>query len=405
MKFKVLTLYPEMFESVFAQSIIARARQQDLLQIETGNIRSFAEGRRRNVDDRPFGGGEGMLLGCGPLFKAIENAKKELGSRSKVVFFTPQGKTFKQKTAQKFAKQKDNLILLCGHFEGIDERVRVSLVDEEISMGDFVLTGGEIPAMAFIDAVGRLLPGVVGKEASITRESFSDQLFFQQEYPQYTRPAEFRGMQVPKVLLSGNHGEIERWQLENLRNLDQTEKKILNARLDQLPFKSKNLRFRLPRKEDIDFWYSWMNDAEVTRFLKSVNPPVTRQTQESFFQQVQKNLYNIYFAIEFKRSKKIIGGAILHVDPLNPQKGKFSFHIGEKDYWGKGLGTEILREVVCFGFENLGLQKINSSAFSDNLASIRVHEKVGFKKVGIRKQEFWKNGELCDQVLLEIYKN
>jgi tRNA (guanine37-N1)-methyltransferase len=209
----ILTLFPEMFEGPFAASIVARAQQAGLIEIRLRNIRDFAHDRHRTADDTPYGGGAGMVMKVEPLVEAIEatradGAQRGLAGASRVVYLTPQGQPYDQATARRFS-QLGHLILVCGHYEGIDERVRELAVDEEISIGDYVLTGGELPAMVIVDSIVRLLPGAVGNPDSIVRESFGDGVF---DYPHYTRPEEYRGLRVPEVLLSGHHAEIERWR-------------------------------------------------------------------------------------------------------------------------------------------------------------------------------------------------
>lgn len=237
MRIDILTIFPEMFDAVLNESIIKRAREKRKIMINVHNLRDYSPDKHRKVDDRPFGGGPGMILGPEPIFNAIRDiisklpegprAFSEKGraygaskgqrslakvgsrrSRGKIILLSPQGMRLNQKIAQRLAKYK-HLILICGHYEGIDERVRRYLVDFEISIGDYVLTGGELPAMVVIDCVIRLIPGVLGEKKSLQIESFKDNLL---EYEQYTRPADYRGMKVPSVLLSGNHKKIEEWR-------------------------------------------------------------------------------------------------------------------------------------------------------------------------------------------------
>jgi tRNA (guanine37-N1)-methyltransferase len=210
MKIDVLTLFPGMFAGPLDESIIARARRSGLLQLGIHNLRDYAHDRHKTVDDRPFGGGPGMLLKPEPLFEAVE---KLAGEKTRVILLSPSGRAFNQAIARQLA-QLDDLLLVTGHYEGFDERVRERLADDEISIGDYVLTNGALPAMVVIDAVTRLLPGALGDDESAHEESFSHGLL---EYPQYTRPAEFSGMKVPDVLLSGNHAEIARWRAEQSR--------------------------------------------------------------------------------------------------------------------------------------------------------------------------------------------
>lgn len=227
----ILTLFPSMLSGPFSESIVKRAQEKGLVKINIHNLRDWAIDERGTVDDRPYGGGRGMILRPEPIFNAVESIKEtrprktsevgELAGECKIVLLTPQGQLFNQQKAYEFSKL-DQLILICGHYEGVDERVREHLVDEEISIGDYVLTGGEIPAMVIADAVTRLLPGVLEKEAT-SQESFQNS-FIQSpglnngigkellEYPQYTRPEDFRGLKAPEILLSGNHKEIEKWR-------------------------------------------------------------------------------------------------------------------------------------------------------------------------------------------------
>jgi len=207
MRIDVLTLFPAMFAGPLDESIIKRARQAGILNLAIHNLRDYAHDRHKTVDDRPFGGGPGMLLKPEPIFEAVETLARP---ETRVVLLSPAGRVFNQAIARELARC-DDLLLISGHYEGFDERVRQELADDELSIGDFVLTNGALPAMVIIDAVTRLLPGVLGDEASAADESFSQGLL---EYPQYTRPAEFRGWKVPEVLLNGNHAEIRKWREE-----------------------------------------------------------------------------------------------------------------------------------------------------------------------------------------------
>jgi tRNA (guanine37-N1)-methyltransferase len=210
MKIDVLTLFPAMFAGPLDESIIKRAREAGRLELALHNLRDYAHDRHKTVDDRPFGGGPGMLLKPEPIFEAVESLARE-GTR--VILLSPAGRPFSQAIARELAGL-EHLLMVSGHYEGFDERVREQLADDELSIGDYVLTNGALPVMVIIDAVTRLLPGVLGDEDSARDDSFSQGLL---EYPQFTRPAEFRGMKVPEVLLSGNHAEIARWRAEQAR--------------------------------------------------------------------------------------------------------------------------------------------------------------------------------------------
>lgn len=214
----IITIFPEVFKPYFEKSILGIAQKKGKLKIDLHNLRDYALDKHAKVDDRPFGGGPGMVMTPEPIFRVVENIiqnhKPKLKNKPKIILLSPQGKTFNQKLAQKLSRCK-HLILICGRYEGVDERVRQELVDEEISIGDYILTGGELAAMVLVDAAIRFVPGVLGHKDSSRFESFSGNLL---ECPQYSRPADFRGMRVPEVLLSGNHKKIEEWRRkESLR--------------------------------------------------------------------------------------------------------------------------------------------------------------------------------------------
>jgi len=210
MDIDVLTLFPRIFEGPFDESILKRAQERGLVRVAVHNLRDFTHDKHRVVDDRPYGGSPGMLMKPEPIFEAVEKLRR---NDSCVVLMTPQGVPFTQERARMFV-DKPHLIVICGHYEGVDERVREALVHEEISIGDYVLTNGALAAAVVVDAVVRLLPGVVGHEQGTVDDSFTDGLL---EGPQYTRPPEFRGMKVPDVLLSGDHGAVAKWRLEQAR--------------------------------------------------------------------------------------------------------------------------------------------------------------------------------------------
>lgn len=223
MQIDILTLFPKMFEGVLGTSIIGRAREKGILDINVINIRDFANNKHKQADDYPYGGGPGMVMSPQPLFDAFYHVLEE-SPAARVIYFSPQGKTLKQNMAEEYANMT-HLVLLCGHYEGIDQRVIDRFVDEELSIGDYVLTGGELPSMVFIDCISRLIPGVLGSSLSAEDESFSKGLL---EYPHYTRPQVYEGLSVPEVLLSGHHKEIDKWRKkESLRS-------TLNKRPDLL---------------------------------------------------------------------------------------------------------------------------------------------------------------------------
>lgn len=210
MNFHVLTLFPEMIEQGMHTSIIGRAIAGGYLSIDAINIRDYAFNKHQKVDDYPYGGGAGMLMQAEPVYLAYESVQKKLGYRPRVVYLTPQGEVFHQTMAKELAKEKD-LVFLCGHYEGIDERVLDEIVTDYVSIGDYVLTGGELPAMVMIDSISRMVPGVLSNQESGETESFAENLL---EYPQYSRPEEWHGQKVPPVLLSGHHANIEAWRRE-----------------------------------------------------------------------------------------------------------------------------------------------------------------------------------------------
>ena len=222
MKIHVLSLFPPMFSGVFGASILKKAQEKQAVELTVSDIREYSENKHKQVDDYPYGGGAGMVLKPEPMFNAVEAITE--GRKPRVVLMCPQGERFTQKKAEELA-QEEELVFLCGHYEGYDERIRQYLVTDEISIGDFVLTGGELPAMTVIDAVVRLLPGVLGQEDSHIQDSFSTGLL---EHPHYTRPADFRGMKVPDTLMSGNHAKIDEWREE------QSFKRTLERRPDLL---------------------------------------------------------------------------------------------------------------------------------------------------------------------------
>lgn len=224
MKCDVLTLFPDIINAYLKESILKRAREKGLLEVKVYNIRDFTSDKHKTADDYPFGGGPGMVLKPEPVFNAIDFLKKDNEQR-RVILLSPQGKPFNQSLAEEFSREKLRLVFICGRYEGIDERVKISLIDEEVSIGDYVLTGGELAALVIIDASARLIKGALGDERSTEEESFSWGLL---DYPHYTRPREFRGLSVPDILVSGNHKEIWLWRRK------EAIKKTLKARPDLL---------------------------------------------------------------------------------------------------------------------------------------------------------------------------
>lgn len=210
MRVDILTLFPEMFQGVLDKSIIGRAKSKGLIELNYINIRDFANNKHNRVDDYPYGGGAGMVMQPEPIYQAFSKICENVNKKPYTIYMSPQGKTFRQSTAKRLSK-KEHIVILCGHYEGVDQRILDEIVDTEISVGDFVLTGGEIAAMAVVDATARLLPGVLAGEISFSEESHFSGLL---EYPQYTRPPVWKGRNVPEILLSGNHRNIEKWKRE-----------------------------------------------------------------------------------------------------------------------------------------------------------------------------------------------
>lgn len=231
MNFHVLTLFPEMIEQGVNTSITGRAIQNNLISVNAINIRDFAGNKYGQVDDYPYGGGAGMVMQPGPVYRSYESVVEKIGYAPRVLYMTPQGKVFNQGMAEEFAKEKD-IVFLCGHYEGIDERVLEMIVTDNVSIGDYVLTGGELPSMVMIDAISRLVPGVLNNEVSAEFESFNDNLL---EYPQYTRPAKFMEKDVPPILLSGDHGKVDRWRRNQsiLRTMERRPDLMEKAKMDK----------------------------------------------------------------------------------------------------------------------------------------------------------------------------
>lgn len=229
MNYHVLTLFPEMIEQGLNTSILGKALNKDLITLEAINIRDYTTNKHHKVDDYPYGGGAGMVMQAQPIYDAYKAVEEKIGYRPRVIYLTPQGKVFNQSMAMEFAKEKD-LVFLCGHYEGVDERVLEEIVTDEVSIGDYVLTGGELPAMVMIDAISRMISDVLHNDESAEFDSFHDNLL---EYPQYSRPEVWNGKQVPPILLSGHHANVEKWRREQsiIRTLERRPDLLENANL------------------------------------------------------------------------------------------------------------------------------------------------------------------------------
>lgn len=238
MNFYVLTLFPEMILNGLSESITGRAMNNNLINVEAINIRDFADNKYGHIDDYPYGGGAGMVMQPGPVYDSYISVVEKIGKKPRVVYMTPQGKVFNQAMAEEFSKEED-IVFLCGHYEGIDERVLEMIVTDNVSIGDYVLTGGELPSMVMIDSISRLVPGVLNNDVSAEFESFNDNLL---EYPQYTRPAKFMDKEVPAILLSGNHAKVDEWRREKSieRTLDRRPDLLENANLTKKDIKYLN---------------------------------------------------------------------------------------------------------------------------------------------------------------------
>jgi tRNA (guanine37-N1)-methyltransferase len=251
MRFDVLTLFPDIFEGYLRQSILKLAIQRGLVQVKLWNFRDWATGKRKSVDDKPYGGGPGMLIMCPPVFESVEAVQQDGDQPGQLIMLTPQGRPLDQKLVEELVPQ-ERLLLLCGRYEGFDDRIRQGLQPLEVSVGDFICNGGEVPAMLLIDTVIRLIPGVLGDETSSKYDSFSESGLL--EYPQFTRPREYRGLTVPEILLNGNHQEIQRWQQQ--QSLKRTSERRRDLFLqdavgdDRKPQKSKPKRQRRPRSAE-----------------------------------------------------------------------------------------------------------------------------------------------------------
>lgn len=246
MRFHVMTLFPDMVANGLGTSITGRAIENHIFELNIVNIRDYTQDKHKHVDDYPYGGGAGMVMQPGPVYECYQNITKNMEKNPRVIYMTPQGKVFSQSIAEELSKEEE-LIFLCGHYEGIDERVLEEIVTDELSIGDYVLTGGELPAMVMIDSISRLIPGVLNNDDSAEYESFQDGLL---EYPQYTRPVEFLGKRVPDVLLSGHHGKIAEWRRE------QSLKRTLLRRpelLETAELSDKDKKTLQKMKKKIDF--------------------------------------------------------------------------------------------------------------------------------------------------------
>lgn len=413
MHFNILTLFPDFFTSPLQTSILQKAQERNIFSWETTNIRDFSVHLNKNVDDVPYGGGGGMLMEAESIFKAVSQAKEKWnGKNGKVIFFTPTGKKFTQSVAQNFAYDPTPKVLLCGHYEGIDQRVIDECVDEKICIGDCVLTGGEIPALHFIDSVVRLLPNAIGNKNSHQSDTFSEKFFGKGEYPQYTRPKIWSGKTVPEVLLSGDEKKIENWRFENLQNTSETEKKIISLRRTNFsPEKPKkisvqskekekfSLEMRIIEKNDIFAWEKWWNDEKIYQYMQTEQ--WSADDAKNFWNFLYYNLHILPLSIVEKKSKQVLGYISLKISKKNTSVASMGIVLGEKDIWNKGIGEKVVQEILSTAKNELGIQKISIDCFAENFAAQKLYEKCGFEKIGISKKFYKKNGKFFDALLYE----
>lgn len=391
-----------MFRGFLDSSVMKRGQECGAISVTTADIRDFSTNKHRKVDDTLFGGGAGMLLKPEPVAAAIRAAKEKMPN-AKVIYLSPGGEIFSQEKAEQWKDEGEDIIFLCGRYEGIDQRIRATMIDEEISIGEYVLSGGELPTAVMIDAVARLVPGVLGTIDSVETESFSKNLFRSAEFPQFTRPDNWEGMEVPEVLKSGDHKKIEDWQLAHLPGLCETEEKILKVRRKNLPIKTRNLILRNHKEGDIDAWVKWFNDEEVMKYM-SISLKLTREDEEEYFEEAQQNLFMLPLSICDKKNKEPIGNMSLEIDPAQPHSAKLGIVIGEKSYWRKGVCKEATREIIRIGFEELGLEKISLFVDIENIAAQKCYEACGFRQVGKIEKEYKKGDEFHDSFLYEVVK-
>lgn len=402
-----LTLFPDFFTSPLSSSILDRSQKKNIFSYSFVQIRDFSEDKHNKVDDVPYGGMHGMLMKASPISKAIHHAKVKY-PESEVVFFSPTGKPFTQEIARFYADSQKQLIFLCGHYEGVDQRVLDTLVDSVYRVGDAVLTGGEIPALYATDAIVRLLPGAIGKERSHQEETFSDKLFGKGEYPQYTRPEVWENLKVPEVLLSGNHFAIEKWKEENLQGLSSIEKNVLFLKKNifsvQKIKKYKLFGLRLPSILDASLWVSIFSDIEVTQNLL-LSDGISYEEELDFLKNDAKDLHSLTLSAVDLITKKVFANVSLRFSEETPHIASLGIVL-QKDYWGKGLGTAIVKKICEIGFEYFPtLQKIQLDVFEENYSAQRVYEKVGFEKIGFLKNHYLKDGIWKNVFLYEKYRD
>lgn len=364
MKIDILTLFKNSFGPLF-ESIVGRAIKNGILDINITDIRDFSVDKHKKCDDTPFGGGEGMILTPQPLFDAIKSVKKK---NSHVVYLSPKGTVFNQEKAKQLATKK-HLVLICGHYEGIDERVIDTFVDEQISIGDYVLTGGEIPAMVVVDAVSRFVPNVLGNENSAYAESFSSNLL---EFPQYTKPAEFKGQKVPDILLSGNHIEIEKWRKE--KSIEITRKQRPDLIMAELSC-AKVVELTKKNAKDISNLICSTFEKCEGPYYENKQPVaefVLGHSKKQVFKHMTKD--NIFFGV-------YLYGVLAGVLRFVKSKNKIAAFFVEQNFQGLGVGKMLFNALL----EHCKKSKIKELEVWSSTFALNIYEKLGFKKSG-RKQ-------------------
>lgn len=386
MKIKVLTIFPDMLKPMLGESILGRACAAGLLQVELIDIRAYSAEKHKNTDDYPFGGGAGMVMLAQPICDAMRAATREPARRRRI-YLSPRGRTLTQRVVEELSREEE-LVLLCGHYEGVDQRSIDLCVDEEISIGDYVLTGGELGAMVLIDAVARLVPGVLGSEQSSVDESFSGDLL---EYPQYTRPRVFEGIAVPEVLLNGDHARIARWRREQsllitrARRPDILERAALSGEdwaflagqdaAPRRPIESARLSLRPVEAGDWRAMYDYLSNAQVMRFV-SGGPLDKAACREEAARRAGDTHF---WAVCLRANGRLIGQMALN----GAVEGESRLEcVLSHRFRGRGYATEAARALIACAFENGAARRITAQLDANNAPFARLLERLGFVREG-----------------------
>ena len=372
--------------ALMAGGVVARAAARGTVGVETLNLRDFSTRADGRVDSPVYGGGPGMLLRPEPVAAGIRAALKRR-PKARVALLAASGAPFTQTTAKCWASKGQDIILVCGRYEGIDERIQRAFGAEQISFGSAVLTGGELPAACVVDATARMVPGVLGSAESAVAESFSAQTFGGPEWPQFTRPPVWEGQTVPAALRSGDHAAIDSWRQKNLPNLSAGMRRVLAARM-KLPSKTRRLRLRLPRPTDAEVFFNALADPLVRRYIWMLGGAPTKTECTEFLETQSNNLRAFFAVIEDKKTGEVLGNARLDLCNADEGRAEFGLLISNKKRWGEGIGTEATREMVKIGFEELGLRKIELHLNAENAPARRVYEKCGFTLCGRKKAHY-----------------